>query len=152
MDNYTWTNCTIGDVSNNGANYMYSLLCDYERYIKDFGYITVQEFLPLWTCITYKSFAKLQVGDSVYLPGGIELIVMDDPFESDDETSLYVEVVQVKEDGTFDDTGNSNEVLNTGDLYSSPVPHKDYLWRKIKKESEELLCPILITKTNQPQN
>ena len=152
MENYTWTNATLGDVSSNGANYMYSLLCDYEKYLKDFGYITIQDFLPRWTCITYKSFEKLYVGDSVYDCVGNEYIVMDEPYESDDETYLYIEVAKLREDRSFDDTGSSNDTFQSGDLYKSPVIHGDYLWKKIKKEREEQLCPILITKTNQPQN
>lgn len=152
MENYTWINATIGDVSSNGTNYMYSLLCDYQQYLKNFDYITIQDFLPQWTCITYKSFTKLYIGDSVYDCVGNEYIVMDTPYESDDETHLYIEVVQLKEDKTFDDTGASNQVMQTGDLYSEPVTHKDYKWRKRKIEREEKICPILITKTNQHQS
>ena len=152
MGNMTWEQATLGDVWNNGANYMYSLLCDYERYIKNYGYITVNDFLLQWTCITYDSFASLHVGDIVYDPSGTKYIVMERPWESDDETYLCIEVTTVNKDGTFDRTGSSNETLHTGDLYNEPVTHRDYLWKIRKKESEEALCPILITKTNQPQS
>lgn len=150
----TWTSATLSDVTENGANYMYSLMCDYERYIHSFGYIPVAVFIKGWTCITYKEFEALVPGDIVFTPQGIKYITVDYPYESDDETHLYIEVVVLKDDGSYDDTGHSNEVLQSGDLYSDSVTHHDYRRRKLRlnKESEEPLCPILITKTNQAQS
>ena len=151
MSNCTWNH--LSDVYDNGANYMYSLLCDYDKYMQHYGYISLQDFLPSWTCITRKSFSQLSIGESVYAPNGQEYIIMDEVYESEDETYLYVEVAQVRKDGTFDDTGLSNEILQSGDLYKMPVTHFDYTWKKKKIESEgPPLCPILITKTNQHQN
>lgn len=153
MLNETWEKAFLSDVADNGPNYMYSLLCDYEQYVKDFGYIDVKVFLQQWTCITFKSFEQLITGDIVYNCTGVKYIVMDESYESDDENILYIEATKVKKDGTFDKTGFANETFMTGDLYTLPIQHKDYSWRKKKrKESEEPLCPILITKTNQLQN
>ena len=150
---YTWSGATLNEVSCQGTNYLYSLLCDYERYIKNYGYISIEDFLPQWTCITYHSFQSLSIGESVYAPDGNEYIVMETPCESDDESYLLVEVTRIDDDGKFDDTGWSNETFTTGDLYNEPVTHRDYKWRKkINREREEKICPILITKTNQPQN
>ena len=102
MDNLTWTHSNVSDVYNNGANYTYSLLLDYSAYIKNFGYISIEQFLPQWTCITYKSFQNLKKEDIVYDYRGTKFIVMDDPYESDEGTDLYVEVLPLKEDGTID--------------------------------------------------
>ena len=149
----TWVAANLSDVSDNGPNYMYSLLCDYERYIKNFGFIPVELFLSNWTCVTYKKFELLGPGDIVYTPQGVPYVIVDDPYESDDEVSLYVEAVKMNDDGSYDDTGRYNEVLQTGDIYEDNITHKDYARKSLKrKESEEPLCPILITKTNQPQS
>jgi hypothetical protein len=151
MLTHTWVAATLSDVLDNGPNYMYSLLCDYERYIKNFGFIPVELFLSDWTCITYKNFELLGPGDIVYTPQGVPYVIVDSPYESDDEVSLYIEAVKMNDDGSYDDTGRYNELLQTGDIYEDNITHKDYA-RKRKKESEEPLCPILITKTNQPQS
>ena len=148
----TWTSATLSDVCDNGPGYMYSLLCDYERYVRDFGYIPIAMFIPGWNNITYKEFVNLSPSDIVFTPNGIKYIVVDDPYESDDETRMYVEVVKLNDDGSYDDTGKSNETLETGDLYCVSFVHRDYRRKRLKKESEEPICPILITKTNQPQN
>lgn len=147
----TWDNRTLSDVSANGPNYMYSLLCDYERYVKSFGYIPVELFLQDWKCITYNAFAKLTPGDYIYTPQGVQYRVVDEPYESDDELSLYVEVTMVKPDGSID---TNTEILQSGDIYSEDVTHGDYRRKRPRdpKEREEKVCPILITKTNQPQS
>ena len=151
MSNCTWNH--LSDVYDNGANYMYSLLCDYDKYMQNYGYISLQDFLPSWTCIPHQVFSHLTIGDTVYLPNGAEYIVMDDAYVSDDEIHLYIEITPLKADGSFDDTGSSNETAQSGDLYKMPVTHSDYTWKKKKIESEgPPLCPILITKTNQHQN
>lgn len=151
--NYTWETSDLSDVHNNGPGYMYSLICDYERYVRDFGYIPISLFIEGWKCITWKSFGQLIPGDYVYTPQGVRYIVMEEPYESDDEMYLYVEVTKERDDGSFDMSGRSNETLQTGDLYCEDVFHADYRRKKIKiKESEEKIWPILITKTNPPQS
>lgn len=148
-----WEKATLSDVYDNGPGYMYSLLCDYEKYVRDFGYIPINNFIPKWTCISYILFSNLIPGDIVFSPQGTKFIIIDYPFESDDEALLCVEVAILKDDGTYDDTGQYTEILQSGDLYSTDIVHLDYRWKKIKrKESEEPLCPILITKTNQLQS
>lgn len=152
MKNYTWEHCSVHDVSYNGGNYLYSLVCDYERYLKDFGFITLDEFIKDWKCVTYKAYSELQIGDFVYSPHGLRYKVMDTPYESDDETCLYMEVAPEREDGSFDESGKSNEVIQDGDVYSENVIHDHYRWKKKINRGEERVCPILITKTNQPQS
>lgn len=148
--NETWKTATLSDVSDNGSNYLYSLVCDYERYVKNFGFIPIGLFIQGWTCITYKQFEALNIGDIVYTPQGVAYVVTDEPYESDDEIHLYVECSAMKSDGTYDDTGNNVDVLQSGDIYYTDVTHEDYKRKLIKSESEEPLCPILITKTNPP--
>lgn len=146
---YSWANCTMSDVNENGRGYPYTLIFDYERYVKDFGFIPVNDFIKGWTCITRDSFGSLGLTDIVYDCNGNKYVVMDEPYESDDEEYLYVEVRKVDEDGEVQSSG---ETLCTGDLYSENAIHQDYHWKKIKQKGEEKLCPILITKTNQLQN
>jgi hypothetical protein len=152
MDNFTWNNCTVESVSNNGTNYIYNLLYDYEKYVKDYGYVDLNSFIQEWTCIPYMYFAKLCAGDIVYLCNGEKYIIADESYRCDDDTCLYIEAIKAQDDGTFD-ISDISETMISGDLYYAPVIHRDYLWKKkIKKESEEKLCPILITRTNQLQN
>lgn len=151
--NCTWENSDLADVHNNGPGYMYSLICDYERYVFDFGYMPVCLFIEGWKCITWETFNQLIPGDYVYTPQGVRYLVMETPYESDDEMYLYVEATKERDDGSFDLSGRSNETLQTGDLYSENVIHEDYHTKKAKlKESEEKICTILITKTNQAQS
>ena len=66
---------------------------------------------------------------------------------------VTIKLKKMNDDGSYDDTGRYNEVLQTGDIYEDNITHKDYLRKSLKrKESEEPLCPILITKTNPPQS
>lgn len=152
MKNYTWAHSNANDVSYNGANYLYSVLLDYERYIRDFGYIPLDDFIKDWKCVTYKAFSELRPGDFVYTPYGHRYKVIEEAYESDDETSLYIEVAEEKEDGSFDESGRSNQIVQTGDVYSENVIHEHYRWKQKIRRGEEKLCPILITKTNQPQS
>ena len=150
--NKTWEGADLSTVSNNGVGYLYTLLCDYERYVRDFGFIDVEEFLQKWTCIPYNAFVNLAPGDTVYAFHGQKYIVVDEPWEADNESYMYIAITKLNDDGTFDDTGKYNEILNNGDLYAYDKIHMDYYHKKKKKESEEPICPILITKTNQPQS
>ena len=150
MDTWrSWDNHNVADVCDNGPNYMYSLICDYEKYIKSFGVIPINIFLKGWTCIQYVDFSNFRIGDTVYTANGDEYEIIDIPYESDDEVNLYVEVRHIRKDGKISST---TDILQTGDIYFASVVHKDYYRKKIKRENEEPLCPILITKTNQPQN
>lgn len=140
----------ISDVHDNGPNYMYSLICDYEKYVSDFGYVSINTFLHGWSCIPRKFFMNLQPGCHVYDPNGICYRVVECPYEAEDEINYYVEVVHIRDDGTISST---TEILSTGDLYGEPHVHYDYQWKKHQlKESEEKACPILITKTSQLQS
>lgn len=149
MTNNTWINCTIDDVLCNGPNYMYSLTCDYERYVRYFGFISIDDFLQGWNCITFSKFANLQIGDAVYSPTGIKYIVIDEVFENVDG----VLCVEVKSSLDASSTSFVNtSFVQAGDVYSDSVTHYQYRTRTVNKNKEEILCPILITKTNQDQN
>ena len=150
--NFTWEHYdNVLDVNNNGPNYLLSLIYDYEKYMRDFGFITMREFIKGCKCITRKTFERLQVGDFVYTPDGRRFVVAEEPWEADDEISLFVEVA--KTDDISINTFKNTITMQSGDLYSEDVIHEHYRWKKkINRESEESLCPILITKTNQPQS
>ncbi len=140
----------ICDVYDNGSNYMLALICDYEKYIETFGYVSVSQFLHGWSCIPRTVFQNLQSGCHVYDPQGRCYRIIEEPYESEDETCMYVKVAHIQEDGVISST---TETLATGDIYSEPYIHYDYQWKKQQlKESEEKPCPILITKTSQPQS
>lgn len=144
----TFQNATLSDVWSQNAYYMYSLLCDYQKMIIDYGRpMSVGEFLKGWTCITADTFAKLRSGDYVYDCAGTRYIVLEEPYESDDESTLYVECIITDEDGI---ATNRTDILQCGDLYSENYTHQAFRWAKKKKEGDKL-CPILITKTNQLQ-
>lgn len=139
----------ICDVYDNGPNYMFSLICDYEKYVKEFGYISITTFLHGWSCIPRNQFQFLSSGERVYDPQGRCYQVIEDARETDDE-SYVVEVAMVKAGGIISDL---TQTLSTGDLYSEEFVHYDYQWKKQQlQESEEKPCPILITKTSQPQS
>lgn len=148
---HDWKGNTLADVNDNGQNYLYSLAYDYEKYVQTFGYIPMNLFITDWTCIRYDDFDKLRPGDFVYSSVGTRYKIIDYPFLSDDETTMYVEACRYPDDNTV---YTSTDMLTSGDIYFDSVIHKDFRHRRIRKrkEREELLCPILITKTNQPQN
>ena len=136
---------TISDIRNEGINYLHSLICDYQQYIYDFGFIQLLDFVQGWECISLKNFINLEENDIVYDAVGNKYVVYDVPFESDDETCYYVEVSQ-------EDDKTNTQIFSSGDLYLSNKFHSDYNWKQRKRKGEEILCPILITKTNPHQS
>lgn len=137
----------LSDVSYDGKNYMYSLICDYEDYVNSYGFISIDRFIQKWNCMNRQTFESLKPGDTFYLPSGVLYRALDYAYESDDEDCLYVECVQ---DGLDD---SQAEILSSGDVYVAPIVHDDIRWKKkIKRKDGEKLCPILITKTKQLQN
>jgi hypothetical protein len=146
----TFENATLGDVASESANYLYSLLCDYEKFILKYKLIPLKEYIPTWTCIPQEAFCQLVENDYFYDCCGNMYKAIDTPYESDDENDYYIECVQVHSDGTED---SSSQVLQTGDVYASPrVSHLETLI-KLKPEGEKVkLCPILITNQVPHQN
>lgn len=143
----SWKGKDISYVFDCGPEYMYSLLIDYEKYVKSFGFIPVQDFLEGWKCIAPGSaLGELNAGDFVYTDNGSKYKVYD-VFISDDDLP-YVDAYPELDDGS---TLKVSTTFPAGTVYSEKVTHKDYYWKKIK-EREESICPILITKTNQPQS
>ena len=146
---FPYENKTLSDISNDGSNYMYSLISDYDYYVQSFGYISVPEFIQKWNCMNRKDFQQLKPGDIFYTPNGDMYEAIDYAYESDDEQYLNVECVRKG-------TNEEPEVLSSGDVYIAPIVHDDIRWKKrIQRKEVEKLCPILIssiTKTNQHQN
>lgn len=149
----TFNGATLSDVSSNGHNYLYSLINDYETYIEDFGFISIDEFIQGWTCIPLSGFARLAPGNEFYSPVGIKYTASSKPWESDDETYYYIECTSENiHSSNYSPFGNE-EILSSGDIYYKPYIHFDYEWKKkILKRKEDKPCPILIMKTNQHPN
>ena len=141
---------SIPTVYNCGKNYLYSFIMDYERYVSNFGYITTLSFLRGWTCLSPEEFKSLNVTDICYTYQGEKVSVVEEPtiYDEDDEV-MYVEVAKVNKEGQVCGT---TYMLDCGELYSHRVIHMDYLYNKDFRPKGEHLCPILITKTKQPQN
>lgn len=147
MKRDTWTDA--GQVYDNGPEYTFSLLLDYENYVKDYGAISTKDFLKGWTCICRSSFENFKINDIVYDVNGFKYKVTDQVYY-DDESMPYVEATQIFADGRESDYTST---LYAGDVYSDSKVHTDYYFRRKKlQEGEESICPILITKINQPQN
>lgn len=145
---YTWETCTIRDILECGPNYLYSLLYDYELYNHHFGYISLTDFLRGWKCVTPDTINLLKPTDIIYDAKGVRYKVTEDPSNYDE--NIFIEAVKQLDDGS---TWGTTEMIGMGDVYSEDVIHEDFRWKKrINRESEEIICPILITKTNQPQS
>lgn len=143
MLTYSWINMTLKDVQDNGPKYVSSLINDYEQYVHDFGYIPIFEFIQGWTCITYRSFQDLSVNDKVYDAAGQLFSIASEVFAGKDYSYVYA---------NLNGDENATRILISGTIYSDSVIYKDYHKKVKNKESEEQLCPILITKINQHQN
>lgn len=141
----------LSDVHDNGPNYMYALIYDYEEYVSKFGYISISVFLHGWSCIPRSLFTFLSSGDIVYDPQGRRYRIIGSPYQSsDDETTVFIEAAHIREDNAISST---TEILSSGDIYFEPFVHYDFQWKKQQlKESEEKPCPILITKKSQLQS
>ena len=148
-----WSNATLSDVQDGGPNTMYSFICDYERAIKDYGWMPVNEFIKTWTAIRWKDFENLQDGDIVYDYEGNKWQCIELAYMSDDEQYLNVECVQLTHNGMIkvSSTGN-NEIFCIGDLYFASNYTRLAEYKHKILEREERACPILITKTKQLQS
>ena len=146
----TFKDATLSDIATNESpNYLYSLLCDYEKFILDYGVISLKEYITTWTCIPRNKFWELEDGDTFYDCCGNMYEAMDAPFESEDENDFYIECALIRPDGIRDKT---TQMLQTGDVYSKPVVNTRQYYTKLKPKGEEKLCPILITNQVPLQN
>lgn len=148
-----WSKSTLYDVRDCGPNALFSFICDYERATRDYGWIPVYEFVKTWTAIRWKDFENLQEGDIVYDYMGEKYQCVEQSYLSDDEQYLNIECLKLTNDGMIkvSPTGN-NEIFCIGDLYFAPNYTRLAEYRHKILEREERACPILITKTKQPQS
>lgn len=148
-----WSKSTLYDVRDCGPNALFSFICDYERATRDYGWIPVYEFVKTWTAIRWKDFENLQEGDIVYDYMGEKYQCIEQPYISEDEQYLNIECLKLTNDGMIkvSPTGN-NEIFCIGDLYFAPNYTRLAEYRHKILEREERACPILITKTKQPQS
>lgn len=128
-------------------NYLRSLLYDYELYIREFHHVvTLDEFVKGWTIITPEDFGNLKPGDKVYTEGGEEFTIIEAPWISSgsyDEDMLTIEVQDYK---------NNTLYLEAGCVWSEPVCHEDYAWRKKYYEEEIKEWPTLIIRKKERQS
>ena len=148
-----WSKSSLYDVRDCGPNALFSFICDYERATRDYGWIPVYEFVKTWTAIRWKDFENLQEGDIVYDYMGKKYQCVEQSYLSDDEQYLNIECLKLTNDSMIkvSSTGN-NEIFCIGDLYFAPNYTRLAEYRHKILEREERACPILITKTKQPQS
>lgn len=144
----TFEHKTLSDICNMPHNYMYSLLYDYEKFVIKYGVIKLQDYIATWRCIPEQAFRNLYPGLIVYGCHGEQYTIEEEPYESDNEIDIYVEVSRQISDEKIE-----TEILTCGDLYYSTWQNTKESFMKIKtRKEDEKLCPTLITKTNQLQN
>lgn len=138
-----------GHVYDNGHEYSFSLLLDYEKYIETFDYVSLIEFLKGWTCITRYCFENLEIDNIIYSATGQKYRVISTPCY-DEYNEPWVKAVEIDKNGTEREYPES---IYAGTAYSREVPHVNYLYKnRIIREGDKPICPILITKTKTPQN
>lgn len=120
-------------------NYLYNLIVDYENYMKDYGFIPLDDFILKWNCLLLDDFDKLKPGDIVYDCVGNKLTITDYPYVGDNDIDHYVEA-------------DNGDIYNAGDLYKKDYSSALMDYKKKICEGEKATCPILITKTKQHQN
>lgn len=162
-----WKNKTIYDLN---SDYLKILLLDYEKTILhlDGNSLSIEEFLLNWNCISFEHFEKLEQFDKVYDCNGNMYYIIETPVESYEDNNTAGYSIDVCSDDymetnrsmlkTQEDLDNippsERCTFYTGDLYISSTINDLYKIHTIKKQQKEKskVCPILITKTNQPQN
>lgn len=152
MEFSNWKNSTLSDVSDGGPNSLYSLICDYQKATKDYGWMPVDDFVKSWTAIRWKDFANLQEDDIVYDCNGNKWKCIEPSYMSVDEMYLHVACTKINEDSSFNTNIGGTEIFTIGDLYFAPYYTRLAEYKHKILEREERACPILITKTKQPQS
>ena len=141
----------LDDVADDGHRALYNLICDYEMINDLYGFCTIEDFLTGWTLIRYKEFSNLKIGDFIYNASGEKYIVTEEPWESDDETYLIVEVAPMI--GDVQDTDkNHYTYFDSGTAYNKPYVHQWELYKRQIMRGENKICPFFITNQVQPQN
>lgn len=147
----TFSNASLADINEEGSTYLYSLIVDYQKAVREFGYIGLREFIREWNCIPSSTFMSLCIGDVVYDTNGTKYIAITNAYECfvahADSRIGNIECKVVNNQGNV----VSQTILSAGDAYSSPIYNNVcnyYKKRQIKRKELEL-CPILITKKKQ---
>ncbi len=136
------------DVYQDGLNYVYNMMIDYEKVVMDHGPLSLDDFMSEWNVIPRDAFEDLEQGDIVYDCVGNRFKVECGPWE-DDYENLVVEAYLVKDDGSL---APYSDMFAGGDLYYLPHYH-DWAFAKPKKtKGDTKICPILITSPVQPQS
>ena len=136
------------DVYEDGTNYLYNMMIDYEKVVLDHGPLSLEDFMSEWNVIPRDAFGHLEQGDIVYDCVGNQYKVESDPWE-DDYENLVVEAYHVRPNGS---TAPNSDMFAGGDLYYLPHYH-DWAFAKPKKpKGDTKICPILITSPVQPQS
>lgn len=142
----------IYEVHDDGQEYVFSLLCDYEEVVVERGALTISEFLKGWNIIPMKAFNELQKGDVVYDQYGEKYLV-----DTEHATFNYrkcEDILQISAHHCTDDdenSANSRKPFFSGELYYTPY-HHDWIKFKPKKIEGDKICPILIINQVQHQS
>lgn len=148
-----------GENNSIAMNYMTALVYDYEQYVKDFGYLPVEEFIKGWTIMVHEDMERVvekQESTVVYTingKGSTETVDIcgDESYYNQEHETYFLCCRPVRKDGVIDITDERTYV--EGDLYYIPFAHIDYLTKTPKSvQKGEKLCPILITRTNRQSN
>ena len=136
------------DVYEDGINYVYNMMIDYEKVVTEHGATPLKEFLNAWNVIPRDAFGYLETGDIVYDCVGNSYKVDGDVWE-DDYENLVVNAYHVRPNG---DTAPTADTFVGGDLYYKPFYHDASILTPKKSKGESKICPILITSQAQPQS
>ena len=136
------------DVYEDGINYVYNMMIDYEKVVTEHSAMSLKEFLNAWNVIPRDAFAHLESGDIVYDCVGNQYKVEDDVWE-DDYDNLVVNAYHVRPNG---DIAPTADTFVGGDLYYKPFYHDASILAPKKSKGESKICPILITSQAQPQS
>lgn len=83
----------ISTITQESHRYLCSFLYDYEKFILNYGVISIEDFLKTWTCLSNAQIAKLKIGDHIFDYKGIEYEVINTGLNVPDEYGImYIEV------------------------------------------------------------
>ena len=94
------------DVYEDGINYVYNMMIDYEKVVTEHSAMSLKEFLNAWNVIPRDAFAHLESGDIVYDCVGNQYKVEDDVWE-DDYDNLVVNAYHVRPNGDIAPTADT---------------------------------------------
>lgn len=138
----------LSDTYEDGINYVYNMMVDYEKVVVEHGVLSLQEFMDEWNVIPRDAFADLSQGDIVYDCIGNKYQVAGNPWE-DDYENLVIEASHVRPDGSI---APHPDMFAGGDLYYSPHYHNWAFTKPKQRKGDKKICPVLITNPVRPQN